>query len=265
MALEEIAGLDPVTGLVLNAGADIINSLIRQGRLDKARDYIENMPIPDLDKMTYQAVLQEDPEKLMTVLQRDTRLADIQEDPRLRDAQSQALMQLQERGRDGYTIEDKAIMERTMNEALNAQRGANMAADSQMARRGISGSGIDLAGRLARQQAGVQSARQTGLDVAARGRQQALQAMQGAGQLGGQIRGQEWGQKAQVAGAGDAIDRFNTANRMSTQQHNIQNQMAVNAANQGAQNTQLRHGADAYTDQQKMEADKDLSLAKTYM
>lgn len=255
--------MDPT--LLVNAGADIINSLIREGKMSEARDYISNMPIPELDKMTYTAVLMKDPEKLTTMLQGDTRLANIQEDPRLRDAQSQALMQLQERGQDGYTVEDKAIMQRTMNEALNQQRGANMASDSQMARRGISGSGIDIAGRLARQQAGISSANQAGLDIAAQGRQQALQAMQGAGQLGGQIRSQDWGQKAQVAGAGDAIDKFNTLNKMSTQQQNIQNKMTSDMANQGAQNTQAQQGANAYTKQQQMQADKDLTMAKTYM
>ena len=247
------------------ATADIINSLVREGRMTEARDYIRKMPIPEADKLAYETVLMTEPEKLPEILQKDTRLAQITEDPRLRDAQTQALQQLQQVGQEGYTVQDKAAIDQAMQQALMAQRGANLAQDSEMARRGISGSGIDLARQMARQQGAVQAASQTGLQQAALGRQRALQAMQAAGQLGGQIRGQEWGQKAQTASAQDAIEAANVANRQRTGMFNIQQKQAQEQFNVAQQTAQRQAEADAYAKQIEAERERDKALASTYM
>lgn len=255
-------GLAP---LAIGAGFEIINGLIREGRMGKAREYINSMPIPDIDKMSYTAILMDDPEKLVPIMQQDSRLSQITEDPRLRDAQMQSLADLQQRGQEGYTIQEKADLQRGMDASLGRQRGANLAMDSQMARRGISGSGIDIAGRLARQQAGIQSANQMGLDIASQGQQRALQAMQSAGQLGGQIRGQEWGQQAQTATAQDAINRANVANQNTGNQFNIGNQMAQSQFNAQQATETARAAAEAERIRAKAESDKAAMQAQTYM
>jgi len=258
---------DPTELLIgsgINLGKDIIEGLIREGRMKEARKYIEGMNIPTADKMSYKAVLALPPEQALTIIQKDTRLGNIEQDPRLKSAQMDALTQLQNRGREGYTIEDKAAIDQSMNQALTQQRGANLAQQSQMQRRGISGSGIDLAQQLARQQGGVTAASQAGLQQAANSRRQALSAMQSAGQLGGQIRGQEWGQKAQTASAQDAINNANARNQMTTQQFNINQQQRVNLANQQAEQDAARSVANANKAEADLRNKKAMSMAGTY-
>jgi len=51
------------------------------------------------------------------------------------------------------------------------------------------------------------------LDVSAQAQSRALQALMQGGQLGGQIRQQDFGEQSEKAQAQDAINRFNTANR----------------------------------------------------
>ena len=250
---------------IIAAATAVIESLIREGRNEEARRYIDDMPIPEIDRMTYKAVLQKDPPKLIALMQKDTELAKIQEDPRLRDAQMESLSQLQQRGQEGYTAQEKAQMESQMGDALTRQRGANMAQDSEMARRGIGGSGIDLARQMARQQGGIQAANQTGLNIAAQGQNRALQSYMAAGNLGGQIRSQDWGQKSQVANAQDAINKFNTANQMSGQQFNIRNAMTADATNSGRLTDQNKNDASAYERKLQAERDKNMTSAKTYM
>lgn len=261
--------MDPLTislmGMGINAIADLINSSIRSGRMMDARRIIENLPIPEIDKLSYEAIMMTEPEKLGEAILQDTRLAEIAEDPRLKSAQMDSLAQLEERGKQGYTIQEKADIQRAMNQSLGVQRGANLAADAQMAQRGISGSGIDIAGRLSRQQGGVNAASQAGLDIASQAQQRALQAMQAAGQLGGQVRGQEWAQKSQVAEKQDAIAKANALNKMTTDQFNIQAKMQQEAANQAAQNEALARKAEAEADIIQAKRDRDLAMANTYL
>jgi len=253
-------------GAALNAGMSVIDSLVRAGRMREAREYLKNMDIPDSAKAKYEAVLMEAPEKLIPVMQQDTELAQISEDPRLREAQLGALQQMQDIGaQGGYTTAERGQLEAAMADALTRQRGALEAEQSQMRRRGMAGSGIEAMMGAGRRQAAVTGASQRGFDVAQGGMQRALQAMQAAGGLGGQIRGQDWGQKSQVASAQDVINRANVGARNNSQQFNIQQQQAQAAANQAAINQQRAANAAAEAQTARSTLDRDLALAQTYM
>jgi len=71
------------------------------------------------------------------------------------------------------------------------------------------------------QQNASQLAANQGLNSAAMSEQRALEAMLQGGNLAGQIRGQEFGEQAQIATAGDAIDKFNALNRIGIQERNV--------------------------------------------
>jgi hypothetical protein len=89
--------------------------------------------------------------------------------------------------------------------------------------------------------------------------QRALDAMAGAGQLGGSIRGQDFGEQATIAEAQDALQKFNAANTQDASKFyaNWQNTMAgdnatraigVQQFNANAGNRGKEFGANAYND-----------------
>lgn len=64
-------------------------------------------------------------------------------------------------------------------------------------------------------------------EVAASGRQRALQALQARGQMAGQMRGQDWQQLSERANATDLMNRFNASQRAGFQQNQIDNRMGL--------------------------------------
>ena len=58
-----------------------------------------------------------------------------------------------------------------------------------------------------------------------------MEAIIQAGDLAGQMRGQEFGEQSAKAQAQDAINQFNIANRRQTQEQNIGRQMQAQAQN----------------------------------
>jgi hypothetical protein len=162
-----------------------------------------------------------DPRLAELALQGDTAFNDISVDPRLKDTQMgslDALRELAESG--GMTAADEANLNRIQSEVGAADRGRREAIKSNMAARGMGGSGLELLQMLDSSQAATDRANQSGLDIAGMAEQRALDAMVRGGSLAGDIRGQDFGEAAQVAAANDAIDRFNTANTNQTSQFN---------------------------------------------
>ena len=153
-------------------------------------------------------------------------------DPRLKEAQLQALQGLQGVAQaGGRTMQDQANQQQILG-ASNQQEAANRGAIQQsMAMRGMSGSGFDLASQLANQQGSASRASQQQTDINAQAQARALQAMQMGGSLAGQQSGQEFGQQSQVANANDLISRFNSQNQQSNSNSNTQNQNSAQLTN----------------------------------
>ena len=169
------------------------------------------------------------------VLQEQSGLSSYVSDPRLRDAQLAALGRLEQIGAEGgLTAQDRAaLQEANMAQDVRA-RGAREAILQNMAARGMSGSGAELLSQLTGQQAQAQQGAMTGLQTAALGRQRALEAILGAGQLGGSIRSQDFDEAARKAEAQDIINRFNAANRQSQINQNVLGVNQAQAANLAA-------------------------------
>jgi hypothetical protein len=108
------------------------------------------------------------------------------------------------------------------------ERGQREAILQNAQARGVAGSGLELAQSMLAQQQASNRAAQQGLDVASMAQQRALQAILQGGQLGGQIRGQDFEEQARVAAAKDAIAQFNAQNQ---QQVNLANSAARQQAN----------------------------------
>jgi hypothetical protein len=89
-----------------------------------------------------------------------------------------------------------------------------------MQMRGQGGSGLELLAQLQSGQAATTDASQASMDTAGMAQDRALQAMIQQGQLGGQIRGQDFGEQADIAKAQDIINAFNTGNLQQGSQFN---------------------------------------------
>lgn len=168
------------------------------------------------------------PELEQSILLGDSQMGAISLDPRYKQAQLDALTQLQQIGQEGgMTLSDRAAMERELGNITSDERGRRQAILQSVRERGQLGSGLELMAQLQNQQDSAGQARQIGLEKAGMAQQRALDAISQAGNLGGNIRGQEFGEQQAIAQAKDAISKWNAANRQDVLQRNV---MAKNAA-----------------------------------
>ena len=122
------------------------------------------------------------------------------------DAQRRALANLEgiyEGG--GYTDVERGQIEQAMQQSRALERAGTLAAQQQAAARGMIGAGSQMAAQLAAQQGAMNRGRTASTNIAAAGQQRALQALQGAGNLGTRMRGQSFDEAFQ---RGSAIDSF---------------------------------------------------------
>jgi len=197
------------------------------GKFQEALDTIKRVNVPtveeqriQLEKLVQQGVIT--PEEMQLYLQEESGLKDISVDPRFKSAQVNALEQLQTIGNEGgLTATDKARMQDIFDAQNVEERGSREAIEQNARERGIGGSDITIASKLiANQEAANRAARQ-GMDVAALAEQRALEAIQAAGNMGGQMDEREFAQQAEIAAAQDAINQFNTANRQQVAATNV--------------------------------------------
>jgi hypothetical protein len=187
-----------------------------------------------------------------------TELRNILTDPRLQQAQYETLDQLGEQiASGGMTAIDRAQLNEIRAEQTAVDRGQREAILQQAAMRGLGGSGVSLAQQLQAQQASANTAAQQAAQVAAQAQQARQQAaLQRAG-LGAQMQAQSFGQQAQQAGAQDAINSFNVANRNAAKERNLNvrqglSQQNTSQQNQvGQMNTQLANQANMYNTTQR--------------
>lgn len=182
--------------------------------------------------------------------QGDTEYDKIKEDPSLRSAQMQALSKLQDvANQGGMTAIDRGRLNDINNNINQQQQARRQALMTQAAQRGQAGSGLMYANALSGEQAAAEAASRQGFDVAAEAQRRALDAMQRSGQLGGDIRGQDYNIAANRASAQDRINNYNAQLRdsvsrynNSVRQGNLDNQMGL----AGARNKVRQQQGDVY-------------------
>jgi len=155
----------------------------------------------------------------------------ITEDSTLRDAQTGALAELQQRGRVGLSPEDKAALnEIRQQNALDAEAKRQQILQS-FAQRGMGGSGNELASQLIASQNQANRQSDQSMQQSALASQRALQALGQQAGLAGSIRGQDLALPTLQANANLDIEKFNTANSRQVQQRNVQNRNVAQATN----------------------------------
>ncbi len=138
-----------------------------------------------------------------------------------RAAQMDALSQLQNISRKGGmdAIGQGQIAQAQSSANRNAMANRNAVQESMRAK-GAGRSGVGLALQQAGGQSAMGDANLAASQAAAGAQARQMGAIQGAGALGGDVRGQDY----QAAGAQDAVNRFNAMMRQTAQQQSFGNQ-----------------------------------------
>lgn len=165
-------------------------------------------------------------------------VAGIQEDPALRQAQTEALQQMQQAGHTGQTAQDQ-LNNLKMQNQVNADNRSRQASILQNAQaRGQGGSGATLAAQLQSAQGDANLASEQGLQLAAQGNNARMNALAQSAGLGGQLRSQDFGVNQAKANAADQFKRFDIQNQQQVANQNVQAKNQAQAANL-ANNQQL--------------------------
>lgn len=221
------------------------------------RDY-EKIGIPSIEAQQmvmekYKSQGQWTPELEQTVNLGNSAMEGVSTDPRYKEAQMNALGQLQQIGNEGgMMLSDRANLEKIQGNIAADQRGAREAILQDAQQRGGYGSGTALGAQLMQQQAGASQAHEAGLNTAAQAQARALAAIQGAGELGTGLRTQEFGEQEKIAQAKDAIAKWNAANqqqvggmntglRNEAQKYNLGNAQTLANANTDLSNQQQQY------------------------
>lgn len=207
------------------------------GKYQAALDTVNKVKVPSIEeqKIQLEQLVQQGvitPEEMQLYLQENSGLKDISVDPRFKQAQVNALEQLQTIGSEGgLTAIDRAKLANITDAQNVEERGSREAIEQNARERGIGGSDFSLASKLISGQESANRASRQGTDVAALAEQRALDAMLAAGNMGGQMDQAEFDKQARIAAAQDAINQFNTANRQTTGNLNTQNRNVAQESN----------------------------------
>lgn len=156
-------------------------------------------------------------------------MAGISTDPRYRDAELAALSDLEQQAKTGFTARDEADLAKLEGEVNRQNRGRLGAIQQNMASRGMSGSGMDIAAQVAASQDATERQALAALEKNAQMGERKQSATSRLGGLASQLQGRDFNQAAAKAQAADAIARFNTANSID------RTRMNTGIVNQGIQ------------------------------
>lgn len=215
-------------------GRDYMNQVLK--RLDAIN-------LPDEEKMR---IALESPELvgLLTAEQLGpSAMEGIQLDPRLQQAQMEALSYLKEKGQAPIGEEERIQFDQFRRKAAGDEQARQASILQGMAQRGNLDSGAQLAAQLSSSQASTNRAAEEGDRLALAAIQAKRQAIGDRANLAGNISQQQFGQKSQIASAKDIIDRFNTQNRQSIQGANLAARQSIADRGVDTRNQQQMYNA----------------------
>lgn len=131
----------------------------------------------------------------------------------------------------GISPAEEAATQDVIRKLNTTEKGQRDAILQNAAARGTLTGGETMAAQLEGNQTDVSSANEEALKNAATAQELALQELTSAGTMGAGLQGQENTQANTVAAATDAINKFNAAQEQGTENFNVQNENAAEAAN----------------------------------
>ncbi len=161
------------------------------------------------------------PELEAEILAGPSQVSLIKEDPKLKEAQMKSLAALEARGKAGFTPEERAQLNQVRLQAERDAEAKRQQIMQNFAARGQAGGSAELINQLQASQGSANQGAQQSLQASGLASQRALQAITSAGQLGGNIRGQDFDVERTKGSAADEMNRFNINNQLGTQQRNV--------------------------------------------
>ena len=159
----------------------------------------------------------------------ESAMANLTEDSSLRDAQTTALAQLQNRGKVGLSAEDRASLNQVRSEVQRDAQAKQAQILQQMQARGMGGSGAELIAQLQAGQSGADRASTESDTLMAQAQQRALQAINSSADVASGVRNQDLAANTARASAVDERNKFLLQNSIARQQNNTS---ALNQAQQ---------------------------------
>lgn len=252
-----LAAILPMIGAGVGAAASSGDKSAAQKLQQDALQNILGTSTPDIEQMKLQlqqlkSAGQLNPELVNAISQDPSLLQQVQVDPRLKQAQMNALANLQQFGASGMRPEDKAALSQVQQQVASDENARQQSIMQNMQARGQGNAASELAARLSSSQAASNRSQQGGLDIAGRASQNALQAIMNAGSLGGQMAQQQFSQDTQKAAAQDAINHYNAMNaqqiagtnvsaKNQAQQYNLANNQRIQDNNADIANKQQQY------------------------
>lgn len=187
-------------------------------------------------------------------------VGNLQEDPNLRKAQTDALTSMQQRAKVGLSAEDRAALNQVRSQTQQDANANRQAVLQQMQSRGIGGSGASLVAQLQSGQDAQNLASSQSNSLMGQAQSKALQALGQSSDMASQLRGQDFSNNQVKTNAVDERNRFLANNSIARQQANVQSlntaqhsnlQNQQNISNDNAQiaNTEAQRQAQAQQDQ----------------
>jgi hypothetical protein len=191
---------------------------------------LANRP-PEIGNITYQQYAAPIDYELAGTLNpeqlQETELRNILRNEQARQAQLDVLGEYQDLSQTGLTAVDRAALTDIQNQIATQERGQREAILQNMAQRGMSGSGTELAANLLAGQSASQRASQMGMDQAAQAQQARLQALGNVARMGQGLEETDFQRASREAEASDVINQFNTRNKIVAEAENLANKQDV--------------------------------------
>lgn len=246
----------------------------------RALEEIQNVGLPpDLSKEVllekYRSAGTLTPELEQAIEQASSQLAQIEVDPTIKQAQMNALSQLQQRARTGLSPEDIAAINDVRRRSAEDSEAKRQQILQSMQERGMDNSGAALIAQLQAAQSESNQASQQADELAAQASRNALQALTNVGNLSGSMRSADFGEASTRAKAADELSRFNIENQRAIQQRNVlaknvaqeanlRQAQALSDKNIGQSNTELLRQNEAKRQLYQDKLDKARAMAGGY-
>lgn len=209
------------------------------GQAREARKTLQGVKLPSeaelriqLQQLVQQGELT--PMEAETILQQKTAYSAIEEDPRLRGSQVDALSEFEgivDAG--GLDARSRAGIYDIEQELGTQARGAREALAADARARGLGNSDLLLVQQMIADQGAATRGADAGVHQAALAEERRGQALRDQATLAGGLREADYRRSSDEAAAVDAINRFNTAQRQSVIDRNVANQNIARATNLG--------------------------------
>ena len=257
----------PLGGALIAGGASLLGGVLAGSAADKsakaaadlqkqAMDRLAELDIPSIEAqkivLTNPRLVGElVPEMEGAVGDLESAAAAVQtKDSGLESTQLDALDALTERGQGGLTPADMADINAVRNKTMGSLKGQDASILQNMEQRGLGGSGNELAMRLDAKSKAQSRASEESDKLAAMNYNAKMAALQGAGNMAGNIQQSQFGRDMGKAGQLDAISKFNQANQIGLGQRNIDRANIAQAGNLTAkQNIENKRAANANTEE----------------